>query len=111
LAVGLGVERFAETQRHSSKGKKLTPERAREHWITVAHDGTREPVEAHNVVEEGLNDGDSGVGVGKGDEVRVLGEAVDDGEHHGLAPDARKSLDEVHGDVRPYRTWNLQRLQ
>ena len=45
------------------------------------------------------------------DEVRVLGEAVDHREYDRLAPDLRKALDEVHGDVRPHLGRHLQRLQ
>jgi hypothetical protein len=49
-------------------------------------------------------DGDRSVQVAQWDEVGVLGEAVDNGQNHGLVVYAREVLDEVHGDVGPHHT-------
>jgi hypothetical protein len=68
-------------------------------------------VELDDVVEEGLGDGERCVRVAQGNEVRHLGEPVDDGEDHRLAADLRKSLDEVHGNVTPDGLRDVQRLK
>jgi hypothetical protein len=48
--------------------------------VTVADDGGWEPVEANDALKEGPINGRGGVRMAEGDEVRILGEAVDDGE-------------------------------
>jgi hypothetical protein len=40
--------------------------------------------------------------VAVGDEVHVLGEAVDDSKDYRLPMDLREALNEVHGDVGPH---------
>lgn len=105
------VEGLVEAHCHLGKVEVLFPERAREHRVAVADDGTRQPVEVDDVVEEGLSDGDGGVGMAEGDEMRVLGEAADDGDHLRLAIHTRKPLDEVHDYVGPHGTGDFQRLQ
>ena len=62
-------------------------------------------------VKEGTSDGRRGVGVAERDEVRVLGEAIDDGEDDRLAADLGQPLDKVHGDVNPHLGWHGQGLQ
>jgi hypothetical protein len=43
--------------------------------------------------------------------VGVFGESVDDGEDRRLAADARKSLHEIHQDVRPHGVGDLYGLE
>ena len=47
----------------------------------------------------------------KGDEMSILGEAVDHRENDGFAAHLGKALDEVHGDVRPNLRRDLQGLK
>jgi hypothetical protein len=49
--------------------------------------------------------------VAEGDEVRILGEAVDDSKDHRLPMDLREALDEVHGDVGPHLGRHLKQLE
>lgn len=52
-----------------------------------------------------------GVGVAEGNEVRVLGEAVDDGEDNRLALNLRKALNEIQRDIAPNKRRYRQRLE
>ena len=47
----------------------------------------------------------------QGDEVRVLGEAVNHREDDGFAAHLGKALDEVHGNIRPHLGGYVQRLE
>jgi hypothetical protein len=66
-------------------------------------------VQAHDLIEEDAGHRHRRVWATQGDEVGVLGEAVDDGEDEGLATHSREALNEVHGDVGPngirHRQW------
>jgi len=62
-------------------------------------------------VKEGTGDRRHSVGVAKRDEVRVLGEAIDDSEDDRLAADPGQPLDKVHEDVSPHLGWHGQGLQ
>jgi hypothetical protein len=44
------------------------------------------------------------------DEVRVLGEVVDDGQHHRLAINAGKTFHDVHRNVNPDQRRNVEEL-
>jgi hypothetical protein len=79
--------------------EQLPPKPPGEHWITVAHYGAGHAMEAHYHVEEGPCDGRGGVGVPDQDEVCIHGEAVDDGDDHQFAVDAREPFNEVHCHV------------
>jgi hypothetical protein len=48
---------------------------------------------------------------GQGNEVRILGEAVDDGKNDRLPVDHREALDEVHRDVGPHLGQHVERLK
>jgi len=67
-------------------------------------------MEAYDVVEQRLRDGESRVGVAERNEVDHLGETVHHCENNGLAADLGKTLDEVHGDVAPHGRRNLEGL-
>jgi hypothetical protein len=73
-----------------------------EHRITVNDDGQRKPVEADDAVKEGPGHRRGCIGVTEGDEVRVLGEAVNHREDDRLAAHLGKALNEVHGDISPH---------
>jgi hypothetical protein len=60
--------------------EQVTPHMIGEDRVTVADDGGWEPVEANDALKEGPIDGRGGVRMAEGNEVRILGEAVDDGE-------------------------------
>lgn len=64
-----------------------------------------------HTVEEGTRDGCGGVRVAKRNEVRVFGEAVDHSEDDKLAADFPEALDEVHRNIRPHLSWNVEGLQ
>ena len=68
-------------------------------------------MQTNNVVEECTCDRGSGVGLGEGDEVRILGESVDHRENDGFATDLGQPLDEVHGDIRPHLGRYFEGLQ
>ena len=68
-------------------------------------------MEPDDVVEEGASDGGSRVGVPKRNKMRVLGEAVNDGEDDGFPANLGQPLDEIHGDVGPDLVRHLQRLE
>jgi len=63
------------------------------------------------VVEEHARDGHGGVGMPERNEVRVLGEMVDDRQYDGLAAHPREAFHEIHRYVRPDAVWNVQGLQ
>jgi hypothetical protein len=62
-------------------------------------------MEPDNVLGEGRRDRGGGVRVAQGDEVAVLGQAIDHRQDHRLAAHLWESFHEVHRDVLP----NLQR--
>jgi hypothetical protein len=68
-------------------------------------------MEADNLLEGGSDNGCGGVGVAQGDEMRIFGEAIDHRQDHGFPTRLRKSLNEVHGDVLPDRSGNVERLK
>jgi hypothetical protein len=105
------VEGSADPQLNTGETKQLLPEGAGEDRVTVADDGARGAVQLDDVVEEGLCDGHNGVRVAQRNEVGVLEEAVHHHEHHRLAADARETLNEIDGDVSPYRVGDLKGLQ
>ena len=80
LAICLGVERCAHAELDARHLEEVAPHVPGEHRVPITNDGRREPVKTDNAVEEGTGDRRRGVGVAERDEVRVLGEAVDDGE-------------------------------
>ena len=68
-------------------------------------------METHDAVEESVGDRSRHVRVAEGDEVRVLGEPVDDGEDDRLSVDLGKALDEVHRDIHQHLGRNIERLK
>ena len=68
-------------------------------------------METYDAVKESVGDQSRRVRVAEGDEVRVLGEPVDNGEDDGLSVDLGKALDEVHRDIRPHLGRNVERLK
>ena len=68
-------------------------------------------MQTNNVVEECTCDRGSGVGLGEGDEVRILGESIDHCENDGFTADLGQALDKIHRDVRPNLGWNVEGLQ
>ena len=82
LAIRLGMERRTEAELDAGQLEELLPKGAGEHGIPVTHNGARDSMEANNLIEERPCNGGRRVGVPKRDEVRILGEAIDDREHH-----------------------------
>jgi hypothetical protein len=68
-------------------------------------------METDDLLVEGYGDGCGGVGVAQRNEVRVLGEAVDHRHYDRLPAHLRETLDDVHGDVLPYRGGNVELLE
>ena len=68
-------------------------------------------MQPNDAVEEGTSNRRHNVGVAKCDKMRVLGEAIYDGEDDGLATNLGQPLDEIHGDVRPHMGRHLKGLQ
>ena len=66
---------------------------------------------ADDAGEEGACHRSRSVGMAEGDEVRVLGEAINHREDDGLPAHLGQPFDEVHGDVRPHLGGHVQRLQ
>lgn len=79
VAVRLRVEGRVEDEPDTREIEQLCPEGAGEYRIPVAHYGTRQFMEANDLVEEGLGDGRRAIGVAEGDEMSILREAID---HH-----------------------------
>ena len=67
-------------------------------------------MEAHDALEESTRHGRSRVGVAKGDEVSILGEAINHSLDDRLAMHLGKAIDEVHGDVCPHLRGNIKGL-
>ena len=111
LPIGLRVKCRAEAKLDAREVEQLRPECAGEDGVPIADDGTWNAVEAHNLVEEGTRHRGRRVGVAEGDEVRIFGEPVDDGEDDRLAADARESFHEVECDILPYRCGHRKRLE
>jgi hypothetical protein len=102
LAIRLRVEGRAHAELYARQPKEIPPDVTREHRVTVAYDGRRKPMEVDDAVEEGPGHERGCIGVTEGDEVRVLGEAVNYREDDRLAAHLGKALDEVHGDISPH---------
>jgi hypothetical protein len=68
-------------------------------------------MEFDNALKERLSNGERSVWVAQGNEVRHLGEAVDDREHNRLAADLGKSFNEIHGNVAPDRLRHIKGLE
>lgn len=68
-------------------------------------------MKANNHLKEGTGDRRRRVWVAEGDEVRVLGERVDNGEDDEFPVDLGEALDEVHRDVCPHLGRYHERLQ
>ena len=68
-------------------------------------------MEPHNLVEERLGNRGGAVGVAEGDEMCILGEAINHRENHRFASDLGKAFNKIHGDVGPDGVGNVQRLQ
>jgi hypothetical protein len=107
----LRPERRTEAELDAGKCEQLRPKLAGEDRISVAHNRARETVKADDLVEEDSSDGRRSVGVADRDEVSIFGEAVDYGEDDRFSTNTREVLDEVHGDVRPNQTQDVERLQ
>jgi hypothetical protein len=67
-------------------------------------------MEPHDIFEEGASNGLHGVEEAQGDEMCILGEAIDDGEDDQLPTNARKALNRVHGAIAPHMLRHGQRL-
>jgi hypothetical protein len=111
LAIRLLVEGSTHAQGDASHLEEVAPHMASEHRVSVTDDGRRKPVQPDNAIEEGTDDGGRSVGVAKGDEMRVHGEAVDHREYDGFPANLGQTLDEVHGDIRPHLGRNVEGLQ
>jgi hypothetical protein len=68
-------------------------------------------METDDLLEEGCGDRCCGVGVAQRDEVHVFGEVVNHCQDDGLPACLQEALDEVHGDVLPYRGGDVERLE
>jgi hypothetical protein len=111
LPTRLEVERRGQVQLDIGEPEQLTPEAVGEDRVLITQDGARNPVEPHNAVEEHSSNDGGCVGVHQGDEMRVFGEAIHHGEDDGFPVHARQPLHEIHGNVRPHRRWQRQRLE
>jgi hypothetical protein len=111
LAVGLRVECRKQMELDTDHREQLHPKFAGEDGILIAHNGARDPMEPHDVVEEGPCNGRRCIGVPKRDEVGVLQKPVDHRQDDRLAIDVGKSLHKIHGDVSPHRVRYVQWLQ
>jgi hypothetical protein len=81
------VECCTQAELDASHLEEVAPHVAGEDRVAVADDGRGEVVKTNDAVEEGTSDRGSLARVDEGDELCVLGEAVDDGEDHGLPVD------------------------
>ena len=68
-------------------------------------------METHDSFKEGIGNGSNGVGVTEGDEMRILGEAIDHHEDDRLAIDLGQVLDKIHRNVSPNLGWHVEGLQ
>lgn len=82
LAIHLRVAGRAEAELDAGETEQLRPKGAGEHRIPLAHYGTGQSMEANDLVKEGLGDRRRTVQVAKGDEMRILGEAIDHRQYH-----------------------------
>ena len=111
LAIGLGMVRRGVQQFGARRGEELSPERAGEDAVAVGDNRVGEAVELDDIVPK-----DAGhlrrVGrMMKRDEVREFRQPVND--HHDRVVSFRlwQPLDEVHGEVLPWRRGNGERGQ
>ena len=68
-------------------------------------------MQSNDAIEESIGDEGGGVGVTQGNEMHILGEAVDHCENDGFAADLGQPLNEVHGDINPHLRRYFEGLQ
>jgi hypothetical protein len=74
------MESHAHAKTDTGHLEQVAPHITGEDRVTVANDGVVEPMEANNAVKEGPGDRRGSVQMAQGDEMLVLGEAMNDGE-------------------------------
>lgn len=102
LAIALGVKCRAHVQLDASQTEELLLECTREHGVTIRGDGTQNAMKPHDAIEERSRHESRRVWMTHWDEMGILGETVDDREHHRLAANLGERLNEIHGDISPY---------
>jgi hypothetical protein len=105
------VECHAKAELDAGHLEEVVPHVTGEDGVTVVDDGCGEAMWANNAVEEGTGDRGSRVWVTDGDEVCIPGEAVDNGEDHGLPVNLWLRLDEVHRDVSRHLGGHVEGLK
>jgi hypothetical protein len=90
------MESHAHVKSDTGHLEQVTPHITGEDRVTVASDGVVEPMEADNAVKEGPGDRRGSVRMAQGDEMLVLGEAINDGEDDRLPMDLGQAFDEIH---------------
>jgi hypothetical protein len=98
-------------QRSATEAEQFLPHCGGEDWVLIAHDQRSNDVEVDNLHKEDRGDGRGGVKVVEKDEVRILGEAIDNHQDHWVPACLQESLNEVHGYVLPYRNRDVERLE
>ena len=111
LPISMRVERRTEAELDTGELEQFRPECAGEDRIPITDDGARNAMEPHDLVEEGARHRSRGVRVPQHNEMRIFGEAVDDGEDDRLAADVREAFHEVEGNVLPHRRGHGQWLK
>jgi hypothetical protein len=111
LAASLRLERGARLQRHSAEAEDLPPHRVGENRVPVADNGGQNAMKPDNLLEEGRRDRRCSIWVTQGNEVGVLGQAIDHCQNHCLAADLQEIVNEIHGDVLPHHGWHIEGLK
>ena len=111
LPIRLRMEGRTHVQACPRGGKQSLPKARSENHIPVRNDGCGKPMKSDNVGEEGFSNRLRSVRMRQGDEMRILGETVHNGQYHTFAAHLRKCLNEIHGDVFPHTRGHCQGLQ
>lgn len=105
------MESCTQPQLHSSKLEEVLPNVPSKNRVAIADNRSWEAVKSDNAFEESFSHGRRCVRVVECQEVRLLGEHVDDRQNDTFSMNPREALHKIEGDVRPHLRWHVQGLE
>ena len=112
LAVGLGVVGSGHVEGGVGEGGEGGPEGGGEAWVPIRDKVGWPTMETEDVVEEYLGDPFTGDGLGGGNDVDELGEAISEGDEGVMAAGGEgEAGDQIEGDGLPRLVWDGEGLE
>lgn len=106
LTIGLRMVTRTETQFGAVQCKKCLPKRAQENRIAITYYCGWHTMEFEYMVNKYLSYGMGSVWMRHGQEMSILGKAINDHKNNGFTLARRKTNNKIHCYICPYSRWD-----